>query len=242
MRIIPAIDIIDGKCVRLSRGDFNTKTIYNDNPVEVAKMFQDSGIQSIHLVDLDGAKAKHIINWKVLEEISNATSLIIDFGGGVRTDKDIEIAFNSGASQVTGGSIAVKSPEVFEGWLQKYGSEKLILGADAKNRRIATHGWEKDSGLDVVTFVQDYVQKGFTNVLCTDVAKDGMLEGPSLELYKELIDKIDGISLIASGGVTTLDDLYQCRELGCTAAVIGKAIYESKISLKELEHYQLEQN
>ena len=242
MILVPAIDIINGQCVRLTKGVYDTKKVYSESTVEVAKRFEGAGLTHLHVVDLDGARAKHIVNAKVLEAIATQTSLHVDFGGGIKSANDLQTAFDCGAVQVTLGSIAVSEHQLVLEWLSKYGASKLILGADAKNRRIATHGWEKDSGLDVVTFVQDYVQKGFTNVLCTDVAKDGMLEGPSLELYKELIDKIDGISLIASGGVTTLDDLYQCRELGCTAAVIGKAIYESKISLKELEHYQLEQN
>ena len=242
MILIPAIDIINGQCVRLTKGVYDTKKVYSESPVEVAKRFEGAGLTHLHVVDLDGARAKHIVNAKVLEAIATQTSLHVDFGGGIKSANDLQTAFDCGAAQVTLGSIAVSEHQLVLEWLSIYGASKLILGADAKNRRIATHGWEKDSGLDVVTFVQDYVQKGFTNVLCTDVAKDGMLEGPSLELYKELIDKIDGISLIASGGVTTLDDLYQCRELGCTAAVIGKAIYDGKISLKELEHYQLEQN
>ena len=242
MILVPAIDIINGQCVRLTKGVYDTKKVYSESPVEVAKRFEGAGLTHLHVVDLDGARAKHIVNANVLEAIATQTSLHVDFGGGIKSANDLQTAFDCGAAQVTLGSIAVSEHQLVLEWLSKYGASKLILGADAKNRRIATHGWEKDSGLDVVTFVQDYVQKGFTNVLCTDVAKDGMLEGPSLELYKELIDKIDGISLIASGGVTTLDDLYQCRELGCTAAVIGKAIYDGKISLKELEHYQLEQN
>jgi len=242
MILVPAIDIINGQCVRLTKGVYDTKKVYSESPVEVAKRFEGAGLTHLHVVDLDGARAKHIVNAKVLEAIATQTSLDVDFGGGIKSANDLQTAFDCGAAQVTLGSIAVTEHQLVLEWLSKYGASKLILGADAKNRRIATHGWEKDSGLDVVTFVQDYVKKGFTNVLCTDVAKDGMLEGPSLELYKELIDKVDGISLVASGGVTTLDDLYQCRELGCSAAVIGKAIYENKISLKELEHYQLEQN
>lgn len=242
MIIIPAIDIINGQCVRLTKGDYDTKKVYNESPVEVAKAFEGAGLTHVHVVDLDGARAKHIVNAKVLEGIASKTSLQVDFGGGIKSATDLQTAFDCGASQVTLGSIAVSAPELVLEWLEKFGSERLILGADAKNRRIATHGWEQDSGLDVIDFVKDYTQKGFEYVLCTDVAKDGMLQGPSLELYYELLEKLPEIALIASGGVTTMDDIYQCAELGCAAAVIGKAIYEGKISLKELETYQLEQN
>ena len=242
MILIPAIDIINGQCVRLTKGDYDTKKVYNESPVEVAKAFEGAGLTHVHVVDLDGARAKHIVNAKVLEEIASKTSLQVDFGGGIKSEVDLQTAFDCGASQVTLGSIAVSAPELVLEWLEKFGSERLILGADAKNRRIATHGWEQDSGLDVIDFVKDYTQKGFEYVLCTDVAKDGMLQGPSLELYYELLEELPEIALIASGGVTTMDDIYQCAELGCAAAVIGKAIYEGKISLKELETYQLEQN
>lgn len=242
MILIPAIDIINGQCVRLTKGDYNTKKVYNESPLEVAKAFEGAGLTHVHVVDLDGARAKHIVNAKVLEEIVSNTSLQVDFGGGIKSATDMQTAFDCGASQVTLGSIAVSAPELVLEWLEKFGSERLILGADAKNRRIATHGWEQDSGLDVIDFVKDYTQKGFEYVLCTDVAKDGMLQGPSLELYYELLEELPEITLIASGGVSTMDDIYQCAELGCAAAIIGKAIYEGKISLKELETYQLEQN
>lgn len=242
MILVPAIDIINGQCVRLTKGDYDTKKVYSESPVEVAKTFEGAGLTHLHVVDLDGARAKHIVNTKVLEAITTKTSLTVDFGGGIKTAADLQTAFDCGAEQVTLGSIAVDAPELVLEWLQKFGADKLILGADAKNRRIATHGWEKDTGLDVIEFVKDYAQKGFENVLCTDVAKDGMLAGPSLDLYYELIEKIKKISLIASGGVSSMDDLYQLEELGCTAAIIGKAIYERKISLKELENYQLEQS
>jgi len=242
MILIPAIDIINGQCVRLTKGDYNTKKVYNESPLEVAKAFEGAGLTHVHVVDLDGARAKHIVNAKVLEEIASHTSLQVDFGGGIKSATDLQTAFDYGASQVTLGSIAVSAPELVLEWLEKFGTERLILGADAKNRRIATHGWEQDSGLDVINFVKDYAQKGFEYVLCTDVAKDGMLQGPSLELYYELLEELPEITLIASGGVTTMDDIYQCAELGCAAAIIGKAIYEGKISLKELEMYQLEQN
>lgn len=242
MILIPAIDIINGQCVRLTKGDYDTKKVYNESPVEVAKAFEGAGLTHVHVVDLDGARAKHIVNAKVLEKIATKTALQVDFGGGIKSAADLQTAFDCGAAQVTLGSIAVTAPDLVGEWLDVFGSERLILGADAKNRRIATHGWEQDSGIDVLGFVKDYAQKGFEYVLCTDVAKDGMLAGPSLELYYELLEELPEIALIASGGVTTLDDLYQLEELGCAAAIIGKAIYEGKISLKELETYQLEQN
>jgi phosphoribosylformimino-5-aminoimidazole carboxamide ribotide isomerase len=242
MTIIPAIDIIDGQCVRLTKGAYDTKTVYSDSPVEVAKRFEGAGLTHLHVVDLDGARAKHIVNAKVLEAITTQTSLRVDFGGGIKSERDLQTAFDCGAAQVTLGSIAVVEPQLVLEWLDRYGVDQLILGADAKNRRIATHGWEQDSGLDVFDFVKDFTKKGFTNVLCTDVAKDGMLEGPSLDLYRQLISEVEGLSLIASGGVSAMDDLYACRELGCSAAVVGKAIYEGKISLKELETYQLNQS
>ncbi len=241
MILVPAIDIINGQCVRLTKGDYDTKKVYNESPVEVAKAFEGAGLTHVHVVDLDGARAKHIVNAKVLEQIATQTSLQVDFGGGIKSETDLQTAFDCGASQVTLGSIAVSEPEMVLEWLEKFGAEQLILGADAKNRRIATHGWEQDSGLDVIDFVKDYAQKGFEYVLCTDVAKDGMLAGPSLELYYEILEQLPELSLIASGGVTTMDDIYQCAELGCTAAIIGKAIYENKLSLKELERYQTEQ-
>ena len=242
MTIIPAIDIIDGQCVRLTKGAYDTKTVYSDSPVEVAKRFEGAGLTHLHVVDLDGARAKHIVNAKVLEANTTQTSLRVDFGGGIKSERDLQTAFDCGAAQVTLGSIAVVEPQLVLEWLDRYGVDQLILGADAKNRRIATHGWEQDSGLDVFDFVKDFTKKGFTNVLCTDVAKDGMLEGPSLDLYRQLISEVEGLSLIASGGVSAMDDLYACRELGCSAAVVGKAIYEGKISLKELETYQLNQS
>lgn len=242
MILVPAIDIINGQCVRLTKGDYDTKKVYSESPLEVAKAFEGAGLTHVHVVDLDGARAKHIVNSKVLEAIAAKTSLQVDFGGGIKSKIDLQTAFDCGASMVTLGSIAVSNPELVLEWLETFGAEKLILGADAKDRRIATHGWEQDSGIDVLDFVKDYTQKGFEHVLCTDVAKDGMLAGPSLELYYELIAAMPDISLIASGGITTMDDIYQCAELGCSAAVIGKAIYEGKIALKELENYQLEQN
>ncbi|MCT3832556.1 1-(5-phosphoribosyl)-5-[(5-phosphoribosylamino)methylideneamino]imidazole-4-carboxamide isomerase [Elizabethkingia anophelis] len=233
MRIIPAIDIIEGKCVRLSQGDYDTKKIYNENPLEVAKEFEDYGIRYLHLVDLDGAKSKQIINYRTLEELASKTSLQIDFGGGIKSQKDIDIAFECGAKQITGGSIAVQEPEIFTKWIEVYGAEKIILGADCKNRKIATHGWLESSELDVIDFIRDYKQKGISYVICTDIAKDGMLEGTSNELYKEILLGTS-VKLIASGGVSNIEDLHLLKEIGCEGAILGKAIYEGRIRLKEL--------
>ena len=239
MRIIPAIDIIDGKCVRLSKGDYNTKKVYNENPLEVAKAFEASGIQYLHVVDLDGAKASHIVNYKVLESIASNTNLSIDFGGGLKSDNDLRIAFESGASQITGGSIAVKQPEIFEQWLEKYGSSKIILGADATNEKIAISGWQETSNLDLLPFVQNYEEKGVSYVICTDIAKDGMLSGPSFDLYTKILENTKNIKLIASGGISSFDELPRLKELGCEGTIIGKAIYENRISLKQLESFIL---
>lgn len=239
MRIIPAIDIIEGKCVRLSQGDYNTKKIYNENPLEVAKEFQDHGVEYLHLVDLDGAKSKHIVNHKVLEQIAAGTELKIDFGGGLKTDKDLKIAFDSGAHQITGGSIAVKEPEIFESWLHKFGSERIILGADAKNEKVVVSGWQEDSGADLLPFIKKYFQIGVQYVICTDVSKDGMLQGASVDLYKDILKENPGVKLIASGGIAGYDDLPELAEAGCEGAIIGKAIYEGRISLKQLEDYIL---
>ena len=239
MRIIPAIDIIEGKCVRLSKGDYNTKKIYNENPLEVAKSFQDHGIKHLHLVDLDGAKSSHIVNYRILEQIASKTDLKVDFGGGLKSDKDLEIAFESGANQITGGSIAVKNPEIFHNWLQKYGSDKIILGADAKNRKIAVSGWLEDSDQEIIPFIQSYEEKGVEYVICTDISKDGMLEGPSFDLYEEILSETQNISLIASGGISEFDELPKLAELGCEGVIIGKAIYENRIGLKQLEDYIL---
>jgi len=237
MRIIPAIDIIEGKCVRLSKGDYNTKKIYNEDPLEVAKSFEAHGIEYLHLVDLDGAKSKHIVNHKILETIASKTKLKVDFGGGLKTDKDLQIAFESGANQITGGSIAVKDPEIFQNWLQKFGNEKIILGADAMNRKIAISGWLEDSDKDIIPFIQNYEDKGVKYVICTDISKDGMLEGPSFELYEEILSETKNINLIASGGISKFDELPKLAELGCEGVIIGKAIYENRISLKQLENY-----
>lgn len=233
MRIIPAIDIINGKCVRLTKGDYTTQKIYNENPLEVAKYFEDSGIQYLHLVDLDGAKSNQIINHKVLYQIATKTKLKIDFGGGLKQRKDLEIAFENGANQITGGSIAVKNPVEFVEWLTEFGSEKIILGADCLNRKIATHGWLETSELDVIDYISDYVSKGISTVICTDIAKDGMLQGTSNDLYATILEKTK-VNLIASGGVTTISDLELLKAIGCEAAIIGKALYEGTIKIENL--------
>ncbi|AZB29170.1 1-(5-phosphoribosyl)-5-[(5-phosphoribosylamino)methylideneamino]imidazole-4-carboxamide isomerase [Chryseobacterium balustinum] len=235
MKIIPAIDIIDGKCVRLSKGDYGTKKIYNENPLEVAKEFESFGIKYLHLVDLDGAKSKHIVNQKVLENIANETSLEIDFGGGLKTIEDIEIAFNSGTKQITIGSIAVQNPEFCFDLIEKYGSEKIILGADCEDRKIKTSGWLEKSDRDVIDFILDYQKKGIKNVICTDISKDGMLEGASEDLYIEILEKTN-IKLVASGGISCIEDVYKMKEIGCTGTIIGKAIYEGRILLKDLQN------
>ena len=233
MRIIPAIDIIDGKCVRLTKGDYATKKTYNENPLDIAKEFEANGIKYLHLVDLDGARSNNIVNYKVLREIASKTSLKVDFGGGVKSDNDIRIAFENGAAQITGGSIAVQKPEMFLYWLSTYGADKIILGADSHNRKIATHGWQQQSELDVVDFIADYERKGVKYVICTDISKDGMLQGTSNKLYTEILQKTN-VKLIASGGVSSIDDLIAVQKIGCEGAIIGKAIYEGKIQLNEL--------
>lgn len=241
MRIIPAIDLIDGKCVRLSKGDYNTKKIYDEHPLEVAKSFEAHGIKYLHLVDLDGAKSNKIVNHKILEQIATKTSLKIDFGGGLKSDADVKIAFESGANQITGGSIAVKNPFAFQEWILKYGSQKIILGADAKNEKIAISGWLEDSNEDLIPFIQKYQLVGIAYVICTDIAKDGMLDGPNFDLYKKILNQIPNLKLIASGGISTFDEVPILADLGCEATIIGKAIYENRISLKQLEKYILNQ-
>lgn len=237
IEIIPAIDLIDGKCVRLSQGDYSQKTIYNENPLEVAKMFEGAGIARLHLVDLDGAKAHHIVNHKVLEKIATQTNLIIDFGGGLKSDSDLEIAFNSGAKMVTGGSIAVKNSEVFSSWIKKYGGERIILGADVKNEKIAVGGWIETTDIELMPFVSSYLNQGLNKVICTDISKDGMLQGPSIDLYKKMIAIEPNMYLIASGGVSSIDDIEQLNNVGIPAVITGKAIYEGKINLKDLARY-----
>ena len=237
IQLIPAIDIIDGKCVRLSQGDYNRQKTYNENPLEVAKSFQDHGITRLHLVDLDGAKAQHIVNHKVLENIATHTNLTIDFGGGLKTDDDLRIAFESGASMITGGSIAVKNPNQFLSWLNQYGSDKIILGADAKDKKIAVTGWLENTDCQLLDFLADYIGKGVSQVICTDIAKDGMLQGPSTALYQEILAAHPTLWLIASGGVSNMRDIIELDAAGVPAVIFGKAIYEGNITLKQLEDF-----
>ncbi len=237
MFIIPAIDIIDGKCVRLTQGDYSQKKIYNEDPLEVAKGFEAAGIKRLHLVDLDGAKKKKVVNIKVLESIAHVTSLQIDFGGGVQSDEDIQNVFDAGAQQITGGSIAVKNPELFISWVEKYGYEKIILGADVKNNRIAISGWEEEADKEVFEFLQVYLDRNIKYVICTDVSKDGLLQGPSFELYNQINEKFPDLQLIASGGVSNYQDLEILSGTKCYGVIVGKAIYEGRISLKELRNF-----
>ncbi len=237
MHIIPAIDLIEGKAVRLTQGDYSQKTIYNANPLEVAKEFEGAGLTRLHLVDLDGAKAKKVINYKVLERITSQTSLHVDFGGGVQSDEDLKIVFESGARQVTGGSIAVKNPELFESWLGRFGGEKMILGADAKNERIAVSGWEEGTELWVYDFVKKWEEKGVKYIISTDVAKDGLLQGPSFDLYKKLQEQSPELNVIASGGVSNMDDLIQLADMNVYGVIVGKAIYEGRVSLSDLRSF-----
>ena len=235
LTIIPAIDLIEGKCVRLSKGDYDQKKIYNENPLEVAQEFEDHGIKRLHLVDLDGAKEKHVVNWKVLDKIASKTSLEIDFGGGIKSDEDLNIVFDNGASMATIGSVAAKDPDLFFKWLNQFGAEKLILGADVNDKKIAVAGWLEITDIDLIDFLDDYTKKGVNKVLCTDISKDGMLEGTSLNLYEELMLKFPNVYLIASGGVTQIDELLRLSELNVPSAIIGKAIYEGKITLQDLK-------
>jgi phosphoribosylformimino-5-aminoimidazole carboxamide ribotide isomerase len=235
IEIIPAIDIIEGKCVRLSQGDYLQKTIYNEDPLEVAQMFEAAGLKRLHLVDLDGAKANHIVNRAVLERIASKTKLIIDFGGGLKTDEDVKIAFEAGASMITGGSIAVKSPEIFLSWIEKYGKDKIILGADAKDEKIAVSGWMENTDEDIYSFIRSWYNKGIQKIISTDISRDGMLAGPSTELYKNIIQSIPGIYLIASGGVSSVKDILALQEAQIPAVITGKAIYEGRITMKEIE-------
>lgn len=233
MRIIPAIDIIDGKCVRLTQGDYSTRKVYSEDPLEMANSFQDHGIRFLHLVDLDGARSQCIVNHKVLEKIAVQTNLKVDFGGGLKADKDLQIAFECGANQVTVGSVASKNPTLFLEWLERYGPERIILGADCNNRIIATDGWYQTGDQEVIAFIQQYQKSGVLEVICTDIAKDGMLQGPAIALYSEIID-LTQIALIASGGVSSVEDLMRLKAIGCAGAIVGKALYEGKITLKEL--------
>jgi len=237
MEIIPAIDILDGKCVRLSQGDYFTNKVYADNPLEMAKMFESWGIKRLHLVDLDGARSKRIINYKVLERIASQTELIIDFGGGIKSDEDVKIAFESGAAMITGGTIAVKDEALFLSWLSKFTAEKIILGADHKKGKIAVSGWGEESDRQLSDFIDYYVNKGISKVVCTDIEKDGMLNGPSINVYMTLLAAHPDLYLVASGGVSSVDDLYELKEAGLPAAIVGKAIYEGKIIEKDLTNF-----
>jgi phosphoribosylformimino-5-aminoimidazole carboxamide ribotide isomerase len=234
MKLIPAIDIINGKCVRLTKGDYTTKKIYSDSPVDVAKAFEDAGIKYLHVVDLDGAKSHSIVNHNVLNEIASSTNLIIDFGGGLKSSNDVAIAFENGASKITAGSIAVKDPAIVYEWIETYGPDKIILGADCLDRKIATGGWLETSDNDIISFITEYAAKSIEYVICTDISKDGMLQGPSIELYQEILQNTP-IKLIASGGVSSIDDVIALKNIGCDGAIIGKAIYEGNITLKQLQ-------
>jgi phosphoribosylformimino-5-aminoimidazole carboxamide ribotide isomerase len=239
MEIIPAIDIIDGKCVRLTEGDYSQKKIYNEHPLEVARQFEDAGLNRLHLVDLDGAKAGSVKNWKVLEAIAGKTSLIIDFGGGIKTEKDVNIVFESGAAFATVGSVAVKDETSFLQWILNYGADKFLLGADVKEEKIAISGWLETTDIWIYDFIQKYIEKGVKQIFCTDVSKDGKLEGPSTELYKNIIQKFASLHFIASGGVSSVKDLDDLREIGCKGAIVGKAIYEGRITISELSKINL---
>ena len=234
MEIIPAIDIIDGKCVRLTQGAYSSKKVYNDNPLEVAKMFEGWGIKRLHLVDLDGARTSHIVNYPILNKISSSTSLIIDFGGGLKTNEDLKIAFENGASMITGGSIAVKDPDVFLSWLEQYGPDKVILGADHRKRKISVSGWSDDSQIELFDFISKYTGNGITKVISTDIEKDGMLKGPSFKTYQEILQNFPDLYLIASGGIAQVSDLLELKKIGLKGVILGKAIYEGNISEKDL--------
>lgn len=236
IELIPAIDIIEGKCVRLTQGDYDTKKVYNEDPLEVAKMFEDHGIRRLHVVDLDGARKGRIINYRILERLASHTDLVIDFGGGLKQDQDLQIAFESGAQMVTGGSIAVKNPDVFLSWIEKYGSQRIILGADAKDKKIAISGWEETTEKELIPFIADYHQAGIQKVICTDISRDGMLEGPAVALYKEIQEAVP-VYLIASGGVSSVEDIEKLEEAQVPAVIFGKAIYEGRIQLKDLRPF-----
>jgi phosphoribosylformimino-5-aminoimidazole carboxamide ribotide isomerase len=239
IQLIPAIDIIEGKCVRLTQGDFAQKKEYNAHPLEIAKSFEDAGLTRLHLVDLDGARQKKVVNYKVLDTIASHTNLQIDFGGGIQSDADVQVAFDYGATQVTGGSVAVNNPELFESWLSQYGGDKIILGADAKEEKIAIHGWKEVTEVWIYDFIADFLQKGVKYVISTDVAKDGLLQGPSFVLYGNIDYKFPDIKLIASGGISSMADIEQLHQMGIYGVIIGKAIYEGKIKLPELTKFIL---
>jgi phosphoribosylformimino-5-aminoimidazole carboxamide ribotide isomerase len=238
MRIIPAIDIIDGKCVRLTQGDYAQKKIYNENPVEVAKEFEDAGLRYLHLIDLDGAKAGRVINWKVVEAISSSTGMIIDFGGGKKNDAEVDRLFQLGVEQVNIGSVAVRNPEKIAEWIKKFGAEKIVLSADTKNENIAISGWQEDSAILITDFLKDFIQRGIEYVTCTDIGTDGMLTGPNIELYKKILLSFPQLNVIASGGVSSIEDLHELRQIGVDGVIVGKAIYEGRIKLDELTTLQ----
>lgn len=237
MEIIPAIDVIDGKCVRLTHGDYAQKKIYNEYPLDVAREFEDAGLQRLHLVDLDGAKAGQVRNWKVLETIAGKTGLTVDFGGGIKAEEDVRIVFDSGAALATVGSVAVKEKETFAQWLTRFGADKFFLGADVKNEKLTVSGWTEQTEIWIYDFIEDYFQKGLTQIFCTDVSKDGALQGPSTELYKSIVEKFPELRFVASGGVSSLDDVYRLQDVGCKGVIIGKAIYEGRIALDELKPF-----
>lgn len=239
IELVPAIDIIDGKLVRLTKGDYDQKTEYSHDPLEVAKQFESIGIRRLHVVDLDGAKGGHIVNYKTLERIANDTSLKVDFGGGIKSDEDVHVAFESGALMITGGSIAIKYPQMFLAWLEKYGSDRIILGCDIKDGHVAVQGWLESSDARWQTFLQSYVSRGVTQVISTDISKDGMLSGPNVELYKDMLEEFPGLHVTASGGVSCMSDVHQLDQAGVPAVIMGKAIYEGRITFSELEKYQL---
>ena len=237
IEIIPAIDIIEGKCVRLTQGDYAKKKIYNEDTLEVALEFEDAGIKRLHLVDLEGAKKGSVVNWKVLEKIASKTKLVIDFGGGIKSDKDIQAVFNSGAAYASIGSVAVKAPEILDAWILKYGGEKILLGADVRDEKISISGWLENTDITLFDFIKNFSAKGIKKFFCTDISKDGLMQGPSTELYKKVIAEFPKINLIASGGVSNIDDVHKLNEIGCSGVIIGKAIYEGSIELNQLKPF-----
>lgn len=236
IEIIPAIDMIEGKCVRLTKGDFAQKKVYNDSPLEVAKMFESMGIRRLHLVDLDGAKSKHVVNDKVLRDICRETRLVVDFGGGIKSDADLEKVFDAGAAMATAGSIAATDRETVYSWIERYGADRLVLGADVREGKISINGWQEDSDIDLMTFLEDYLSRGIRNVLCTDISKDGMLQGPNIDLYRSIMERFPQCHLIASGGVSSNDDIKALDGAGIPAVVFGKAFYEGRINIEELKN------
>ena len=240
IELIPAIDIIEGKCVRLTKGEYSSQKTYSENPLEIAKQLEDIGVKRLHMVDLDGAKSKHIVNHKVLETIANSTSLKIDFGGGIKSDADIHTAFDSGASLVKIGSVASTSPELFMSWIDKYGTDKIILGADVRNGMISINGWKEDSQYSLFDFLDKYIEAGIINILCTEISRDGMLEGPATDLYKEIMQRYPNINLIASGGISCMKDIEVLDDNGIPSVVFGKAMYEERISMADIRNWLTE--